>query len=180
MTTELSRFYVDLEIPNSNEELKRLVFGKVLKIVHGIKSDHEESSLCVGFPGIQVTSKAETATLGKTMRIVGSQFDAIHFFKNPVLDELSETMGLEIFKVKPVPEDECVDVHYARDRFTSNYGKDSKGKVMTKFTPYVLLVSNSTQKKFKMHITMSQSISKKVIGHNNYGLAKDNATFPLF
>lgn len=175
-----TRYYVDLKLSAANEELKRQVFGKVLKIVHGIKSDNVESTLSVGFPGLQVTSNKDTATLGSIMRIVGEQFDVIHFFKNPVLDQLAEQAGLEIFKVNPVPEDEALDVHFARDRFTNNYAKDSKGKKMTKFTPYVLLRSNSSHKTFKMHITLAKASEKIVSGHNNYGLAKGNATFPMF
>lgn len=180
MTEQNTRYYVDLKLSGSNEELKRQVFGKALKIVHGIKSDNEESTLAVGFPGLQITSKKDTATLGSTMRVVGEQFDALHFFKNPVLDELAEQVGLEVHKVRPVPEEEVLDVHFARDRYTSNYDRDSRGKVMAKFTPYVLLHSNSSNKNFKMHVTLAKASGKKAYGHNNYGLAKANATFPMF
>ncbi len=177
------RYYLDITL-NDKEFARREAFGKIMKIIHGISSLNKESKVAVGFPSMQSSSKQEFTTIGSSIRLVGSRFDLMVIYKNPYIESMIETFGIEIKKIHAVPEDESVEVLYYRDRYTENYKKDPRGQTQTKFFPFVSMQSGNSTKLFMLYIGLKEAgastYSNSSVSYSTYGLAKGGSSFPLF
>nr|WP_229649456.1 type I-F CRISPR-associated endoribonuclease Cas6/Csy4 [Vibrio splendidus]MCC4880740.1 type I-F CRISPR-associated endoribonuclease Cas6/Csy4 [Vibrio splendidus] len=177
-----SRFYFDVYVPGSARAANE-VLGKVLRVAHGHIAANELNSISVGFPNYYESSHPDKSTLGDTMRLVGDKFDLNMLSKSPTLFGLEEDFGIEVGKVKEVPED-ALDVIFTRDRSIDKkikFGYENRTEQnRDAFPPYVMVASGSKRSSFPFHVKMKKAEMRKDGVYSGYGMSVEGSTFPIF
>lgn len=178
-----TRFYFDIYVPGNATAIKEIL-GKVIRTVHGHITANELNKIALGFPKYYESVNPLQSTLGDTLRVVGDRFALNMLSKSPTLFGLEEDFGIEVGKIKEVPESEVLEVIFTRDRSIDKkikFGYETKTKInRDPFPPYVDITSKSKRSSFPLHVKMKPANARVDGTYSTYGMSVEGSSFPQF
>ncbi|MGD1527032.1 type I-F CRISPR-associated endoribonuclease Cas6/Csy4 [Vibrio harveyi] len=174
------RFYLDL-VFRSHESKQHVMVSKIVSVFHGYMNAETESHVALGFPKWQPHCEFEKTRFGDTVRLVGDRVDLQILSNNAVYNKLADEGLLNISAIKVVPEEDCAEVRFIRNRTIEKMYAQKRAREIKRFLPHFSIKGCKGKQLFTMHVGMEKAEERIDGSYTTYGFSKrDGATFPLF